>query len=184
MRKALSAGLSIALVLSIPAFSVAAADLKQPPTAQIQRGHDFFMKTQKGTACSTCHQMAGEGTAVGPDLTTMGSMGTVHVIVLTMRMSMTNYVQSFKTAAGTFPGMLKEKQPDQSEIWDLSQTPPALRKLPNSQILSVQRDQTWKHPPASVEYTPQELADLIGFLRWAATGSVKEVKASEAADLQ
>jgi len=179
MRTALSAGIAIALALPL-----VAVDLKQPPTAQIQRGRDFFVKSPKGTACATCHQMAGEGTAVGPDLTTMGSMGTVHVIVSTMRMSMTNYVESFKTASGTFPGMLKEKQKDQTEVWDLSQTPPVLRKLPNSLILKEERDQTWKHPPASVEYTPQELADLIGFLRWASTGSVKEVKASEVADLQ
>jgi len=180
MRNALSIG--FALALAVP---VLAKDNKVPPTEQIQRGHDLFIKSPKGVACATCHNLGGEGTAIGPDLTTMGSMGTPHVIVLTMRMTMTNYVQSFKTVhAGTFPGMLKEKQKDETEIWDLSQMPPVLRKLPNSEIVSVVRDQTWKHPPASVDYTPQELADLISFLRWAATGSVKEVKASEVADLQ
>jgi len=157
---------------------------KRPPTAQTQRGHELFLKGSKGFACSTCHQMAGEGTAIGPDLTMMGSQGTPHVIVLTMRMTMTNYVQSFKTASGTFPGMLKGKQGDDSEIWDLSQMPPVLRKLTSKQITSVERDQTWKHPPSTVDYAPQELADLIGFLRWAATGSDKEVKASEVADLK
>ena len=180
MRTTLSIGLALAL-----AVPMLAKDDKVPPTVQIQRGHDLFVKSPKGVACATCHNLAGVGTAIGPDLTTMGSMGTVHVIVLTMRMTMTNYVQSFKTVhAGAFPGMLKEKQTDETEIWDLSQMPPVLRKLPNSEIVSVERDQTWKHPPASVEYTPQELADLISFLRWAATGSVKEVKASEVADMQ
>jgi len=180
MRTALSIGLAFALALP-----VLAKDDKRPPTEQIQRGHDLFVKSSKGTACATCHQMAGEGTAIGPDLTTMGSMGTPHVIVMTMHMTMTTYVQSFKTAHnGTFPGMLKEKGKDETEAWDLTQMPPVLRKVPNSEIESIVRDQTWKHPPASVDYTPQELADLIGFLRWAATGSVKEVKASEVADLQ
>jgi len=181
MRNALSIGLALALAVPM----LAAKDDKVPPAGQIQRGHDLFVKSPKGVACATCHNLAGEGTAIGPDLTTMGSMGTPHVIVSTMRMSMTNYVQSFKTAhGGTFPGMLKEKGKDETEVWDLSQMPPALRKLPNAEIVSVQRDQTWKHPPASVDYTPQELADLISFLRWAATGSVKEVKASEVADMQ
>ena len=180
MRKALSAGIAFAIALPI-----LAKDIKRPPTEQIQRGHDLFVSSPKGVACATCHEMGGEGTAVGPDLTTMGSMGTPHVIVMTMRMTMTTYVQSFKTAhGGTFPGMLKEKGKDETEIWDLSQMPPALRKLPNTEIVSIERDQTWKHPPASVNYTPQELADLISFLRWASTGSVKEVKASEVADLQ
>jgi len=179
MRKAHSAALLLALTL--PAL---AQETKRPPTQQIQRGLDFFVKSPKGTACATCHQMAGFGTAVGPDLTTMGSMGTPHVIVLTMRMTMTNYVQKFKTSEGSFPGMLKEKGKDESEIWDLGQMPPVLKKIANSQIASVERDQTWKHPPASVAYTPQEFADLIGFLRWAATGATKEVKAAEIADLQ
>jgi hypothetical protein len=98
-------------------------------------------------------------------------------------MTMTNYVQSFKTEDGSFPGMLKDKQGDESQIYDLSQTPPVLRKLTSKQIVSIERDQSWKHPPASVSYTSQELADLIGFLRWASTGSEKEVKASEVADV-
>ena len=180
MRKALSAGLAFALAL--PVF---AADEKRPPTEQIRRGHDLFVKSPKGTACATCHQLAGEGTAVGPDLTTMGSMGTPHVIVMTMRMTMTNYVQSVKTAHdGTFPAMLKGKQNDETEFWDLSKMPPVLRKLPNAEIVSMDRDQIWKHPPASVVYTPQELVDLISFLRWAATGQSKEVNPSEVADMQ
>jgi len=174
MRKALSVGFVFAFstILAIGAEN-------KFPTAQIQRGRDLFVASPKGTACGTCHSMAGEGTAVGPDLKTMGSMGTVHVIVMTMHMTMTTYVQSFKTANGKFPGMLKDKQGDETQVWDLSQMPPVLRKLASKDIVSVERDQTWQHPPASVEYTSQELADLVGFLRWAATGSVKEVKASE-----
>lgn len=174
MRKALSVG----FVFAFSAMFAIAQD-KKPPTAQIQRGHDLFVSSPKGTACGTCHRMAGEGTAIGPDLTVMGSMGTVHVIVSTMRMTMTTYVQSFKTSTDTFPGMLKEKKGDESQIWDISKMPPELRTLASNQIISVARDGKWKHPPASVDYTNQEFADLIGFLRWASTGSVKEVKASE-----
>jgi hypothetical protein len=178
MRTAFSFGLAFLL-----ASPMLAADDKRPPTPQIQRGHDIFLKSSKGTACATCHRLAGEGTAVGPDLTTMGSMGTPHVIVMTMHMTMTEHVQSFKTKAGVFPGMLKEKRADESEVFDLSQVPPVLRTLPAKEILSADRDQTWKHPPASVAYTSQELADLIGFLRWVATGTQKEVRADEVADM-
>jgi hypothetical protein len=43
----------------------------------------------------------------------------------------------------------------------------------------MSQNRTWKHPPASAGYTSQELADLIGFLKWASTGSQKEIKAAE-----
>lgn len=184
MLKALSVCLAFALALPILVGQEKVGQEKRPPTAQIQRGHDLFVKSPKGVVCATCHRMAGEGTAIGPDLTTMGTMGTPHVIVMTMRMTMTNYVQSFKTASGTFPGMLKEKQGDDSMVYDLSRMPPELRKLSSKEAASAERDQTWKHPPASVAYTPQELADLISFLRWAATGSQKEIKTDEVADMQ
>ena len=79
MRNALSIGLALALAVPI----LASDDVKQPPTPQIQRGHDLFVKPAKGVACATCHRMGGEGIAIGPDLTTMGTQGTPHVIVMT-----------------------------------------------------------------------------------------------------
>ena len=123
--------------------------------------------------------MAGVGTAVAPDLTTMASFAPPRGFVATMQMTMTEHVQSVKTAEGLFPAILKQKQGDESEFFDLSQTPPVLRKLSAKQIVSIERDQKWQHPPTSVEYTSQDLADLIGFLKWAATGSQKEIKPSE-----
>jgi hypothetical protein len=128
--------------------------------------------------------MADVGTNVGPDLSMMAGNATVHSIVATMRMTMTNTVVLVKTASGSFPAVLKQKQGDDSEYWDLSNLPPALRKLASKEIVSTERDTKWQHPPAAAEYTAQEFADLIGFLRWAATGSQKEVQASEIGELQ
>ena len=157
----------------------APAPAKQPPTAQTQRGRDLFVKSPKGIACGTCHALAGLGTAIGPDLTKMASMATPRGLVSIVQMDSTTNVQEIKVAAGAFPGIQKQKQGDDFEIWDLSQTPPVLRKLTSKEILSMTRDQHWRHPPTMAEYTSQELADIIGFLRWAATGSQKEIKASE-----
>ena len=159
--------------------SAAYAQSKPPMSAQASRGREIFLKGTKGVACATCHSMAGIGTAIGPDLTNMASFAPPRGFVQTMHMSMTEYVQQVKTAAGSFPGMVKEKKDDQTEVWDLSQMPPVLRTLPSKEILSTTREQKWKHPPSTVELTSQELADLIGFLKWAATGSVKEIKASD-----
>jgi hypothetical protein len=172
-------------VLGLTMFWIclAAAD-KAPITAQGLRGREIFLHAAKGTACGTCHQMADVGTAVGPDLSMMAGNATVHSFVATMRMTMTNTVLLVKTASGGFPAVLKEKQEYESAFWDLSKMPPVLRKLTSKEIISTERDTKWQHPPATVDYTPQEFADLIGFLQWAATGSQKEVKASEIGELQ
>ena len=124
--------------------------------------------------------MAGLGTAIAPDLTKMATYGSPRSLVATMHMSMTEYVRRV-SAKGTasFPGIVKGEQGGEREIWDLSQMPPVLRKFTTDQSVTLERDQKWKHPPASAGYTPQELADIIGFLRWAATGSQKEVPVSE-----
>jgi cytochrome c553 len=174
MQKASIFALAIVLV-----SAVAYAQSKPPMSAQASRGREIFLNGTKGVACGTCHSMAGIGTAIGPDLTNMASFAPPRGFVQTMHMSMTEYVQQVKTTEGAFPGMVKEKKADQTEVWDLSQMPPVLRTLPSAQIVSTTREQKWKHPPSTVEFTSQELADLIGFLKWAATGSVKEIKASD-----
>jgi len=56
------------LILSLAAF---AAD----PPEQAKRGKELFaLKSASGFACFTCHQLDGEGLAVGPDLKTMGRL--------------------------------------------------------------------------------------------------------------
>jgi len=174
MRKAFYS--SIVLVIAMQA---APAQDKNLP-AQVQRGRELFVKTTKGIPCGTCHNLAGVGTAVGPDLRTLAGAVGPGALVQAMHMTMTAYVQEAKIAGGsTFPAMLKGKQGDQMELWDLSQTPPALRTLAAKDVVSMQANTTWKHPPASAEFTSQEVADIVGFVRWAAKGSTKEIKPEE-----
>jgi mono/diheme cytochrome c family protein len=179
MRKAFSIVVLIAL-----ASSLAIAQDKRPAPAQAQRGRELFVKSPKGTACATCHFLDGVGTAVGPDLSKFASVATPHSLVATIKMTMTNEVQLVKTADLKFPGILKQKVGDDVEIWDLSKMPPVLQKLTSKQITSMERDTVWRHPPALADYNAQELADIIGFLRWASTGSQKEIKASDVDDTQ
>ncbi len=166
------------LVFVIAMQAVPAQDKTVLP-AQVQRGRELFIKTTKGTPCGTCHNLAGVGTAVGPDLRTLASAVSPGALVQAMHMTMTAYVQEAKLADGSkFPAMPKGKQGDQVELWDLSQTPPALRTLAAKDV-SMEANTTWKHPPASAEYTTQEMADIVGFLKWAAKGSTKEIKPEE-----
>jgi len=156
-----------------------ASAIDKPITAQAERGQELFLKTPKGTACGTCHSLAGVGTAVGPDLRTLASAVGPRQLVMTIRMTATAYVQDVETSGGSFPGLQKAKQGEDVEIWDLSKIPPVLRTMKASQVKSMKPCQTWKHPPASAEYSSQELADIVGFLKWAATGSQTEVKPSD-----
>jgi mono/diheme cytochrome c family protein len=174
MRKAVY--FLVVSALSLPAVQ---AQEKTPPTPQIERGKELFTNAKKGVACKTCHSLAGIGTAIGPDLTNMASNGSVHSIVMTMHMTMTEHVYRIKTAASGFPGILKQKVGDKVEYYDLSQIPPVVRSFYANQIVSAERDETWRHPPAKANYNQQELADVIGYLKFVTTGSQKEIATAD-----
>ena len=167
----------IGIVFGTMLFSAAAQN--KPMPKQAERGRELFLNSPKGTPCATCHTMAGLGNAVGPDLKPLASVVPPRGMVMAIKMDMTQNVQEVKTAAGSFPGILKQKEGDEVQVWDLSQSPPALRKLASKDVLSMARTEKWGHPPTSAGYTSQELADIIGFLKWAANGAIKEVKADD-----
>lgn len=158
-------------------FSAAAQN--KPLPKQVERGRELFLNSPKGKPCATCHTMGGIGNAVGPDLKPLASVVPARGMLMAIKMDMTQNVQEVKTATGAFPGILKQKDGDEVQIWDLSETPPTLRKLASKDIVSMARTEKWGHPPTSAGYTSQELADIIGFLKWAANGSTKEVKVDD-----
>lgn len=163
-------------------FCILHAQERRPLAPQIQRGQDLFLKQTKGLPCGTCHSLAGVGTAVGPDLKTLGSAVGPHGIVMAMHMTITAYVQEVKLASGiSYPGLVKGKLGEEMEIWDLSKMPPELRKLSTKEAV-LKQNTSWKHPPVTVEYTDQELADIVAFIKWASTGSAKLVKPEDVAE--
>jgi hypothetical protein len=152
---------------------------KPPLTPQAQRGQALFQKSPKGVACGTCHTLGGIGVAVGPDLAKLASAATPRGLVMAIEMTMTAYVQQVKTTKNEFPGIQKQKVGDTLEIWDLSKLPPTLRTFSSSEILSMRGNEKWVHPPAAAHYDRQELADIIGFLKFSANAGQKEVTAAE-----
>ena len=156
-----------------------------PPTDQIRRGQELFLKSPKGVACGTCHEMAHLGNAVGPSLKNIATYATPRGVVVAIRMSSTETVQLVTPASGDkFPARIVEKQDGVYKFWKLDALPPVLVTLPEKEVTSIERDQKWKHPPAAAGYTSNELADIVGFLRWAATGSQKVVTEDEVATSQ
>jgi hypothetical protein len=147
-----------------------------PMTAQTTRGKELFLHSTKGQACGTCHSIGGVGTAVGPDLKKLASVVGARGLLSTIQMSMTAYVQEYKVKdVGSFPGIQKDGS-NGAAIFDLSKNPPELHEIKPGDIQSQKQNEKWKHPPAAAGYNTQELADLIGWLKYAAIGSTKEIK--------
>ena len=148
--------------------------------AQTERGRQWFLNSSKGLACATCHSLEGNGTAVGPDLTRLASVIGPRGLAMTIQMSMTAYVQQINLQNGrSFPGILKQKDGDVLEIYNLSKVPAVMMKLKSSEVASMKNNTKWTHPPASAGYTPEELADIIAYLKFVATGISKEVTVSD-----
>jgi hypothetical protein len=149
----------------------------RPETSvQVDRGHQFFLKSPKGLPCATCHAINGEGRAVGPDLTRLASVVSPRGLMKTIEMTRTVYVQEVETSDGRiFAGIQNKIAGNVMYVWDLSQTPPVNIHVKLGDVVSIRENTAWRHPPAEADYTAQELADIIGFLKNAATGEQHEI---------
>jgi putative heme-binding domain-containing protein len=151
--------------------------LQAVTTPQIDRGEALFFDANKG--CASCHAVKGRGTAVGPDLRAIGQL-TPAAIAMATRSTAFQYVQDVKLKAGEeFPAMPGPKDEKVVQVYDLSKTPPELRKLEKDQISSMTGTDKWKHPATVAKLTNEQMADIVAYIRWAATGSKKAVEPSE-----
>jgi len=142
---------------------------------QIQRGDALFAER-----CTQCHALKGRGTAVGPDLSVMGRL-PARAIATAIRSTATQYVQTVKLKSGeNFPGMPLPGDESHTKFYDVSKMPPELRQMETSDILSASASQNaWKHPPALANYTDAQVADIVAYVRYAVSGSVKPVAAED-----
>ena len=146
---------------------------------QIERGQALFV-ADKG--CGMCHALKGKGTAVGPDLRVLGKV-SVGAVATAIHATRTQYVETIKLKSGeSFPGM-KAASADAAALdyYDLSKTPPELKKLTAADVDSKSDNSSWKHPPSAGGWTNEQVADIVAYIRWAATGSRKTV---DPADVQ
>lgn len=145
-----------------------------PP--QAARGQAVFFEGRK---CGACHSLEGKGLAAGPDLTRLARIPpkAFKMAVLATR---TQYVQNVKPKTGdAFPGMRVGDNPKATDFYDLSQTPPQLKKMTAEEIESTTDNANWKHPAESYGLTSQELADIFSYVRWVAYKDKTGVKADE-----
>lgn len=161
-------------------FLIALLLLQSAGAQQVQRGETLFFDQAAG--CGTCHALKGKGTAVGPDLRGIGRVSP-RAIAMAIRSTATQYVQivRLKGAAASFPGMPTQQDDKVVQVYDLSKTPPELRKLDRATELdSLRANDSWKHPPAAGKLTNEQFADVIAYIRYAATGRKEAVDPSDA----
>jgi mono/diheme cytochrome c family protein len=145
---------------------------------QIERGEALFTDAKVG--CSGCHALKGKGTAIGPDLSGIARL-TPQAIAMAVHSTATQYVQAVKLKSDeTFPAMPGPKDDKVVQWYDLSKTPPELRKVEKADIVSTTNTDSWKHPPAVNKVSDQQLADIIAWIKYAVTGVKKEVSPDEA----
>lgn len=143
---------------------------------QTERGEALFTGT---AGCSGCHALKGKGTAVGPDLSGIGRLSP-QAIAMAVHSTATQYVQAVKLKSGdTFVGMPGPKDDSAVQLWDLTKTPPELRKVDKADIASMNNTDSWKHPPAANRLSDEAMADVVAWIKYAATGVKKDVKPEE-----
>jgi mono/diheme cytochrome c family protein len=140
---------------------------------QVQRGETVFLEPSQG--CASCHALKGQGVAVGPDLSVIGRLGP-RAIATGVRSTITQYVELVSLKSGeSFPGMPVSSDESCLKFYDLSKTPPALRRIERADLKTTGPQSTWKHPPAVGNLTDQQIADVIAYIRYEVTGDITPV---------
>ena len=136
-----------------------------PP--QAARGHELFTKTAKPAPCITCHGIGGKGGPVAPDLK-MWARLSPRAAAMAITATVTEKVVEVQPKGGkAFPAIKASEDDSSAKFYDLSVMPPELKQLQKADVEAVRPNTTWKHPPGAEKPTPEQLADLVAYIRWA-----------------
>jgi putative heme-binding domain-containing protein len=158
-----------ALVLAVAAPAGAQTDVP----AQAARGQEMFFKTAKPRACANCHALAGQGTAVGPDLK-MWARFPPRATATAIMAKLTDKVVDVRPKQGdAFPALKIDENDKAVTVFDLAAM--QRREIARADVNEIGANTKWKHPPGQEEYTAEQLADLVAFIRWAGAKDRKPV---------
>ena len=130
------------------------------------RGRQVFFG--KKAACSTCHTMGTEGGDVGPDLTAVGAVRSVHDLVEAIIFPSASFVPGHEiyrveTEDDIYSGVRRRST---SEYVVLVSGPNDIHRIPRSKIKSMDPAKVSLMPEGFDEsLTGRELTDLFAFLR-------------------
>jgi len=137
-------------------------------SADAQRGAEVYRSAK--AICTTCHAMSNVGGTLGPDLTKIGAIRVERDLLEAIVFPSASFVRSYeptlvKTKKGDQLGILKKEAADEIV---LANGPASEVHIPRTEIIGVQPG-TVSLMPQGFDgiLTPQELADLVAFLRTA-----------------
>jgi putative membrane-bound dehydrogenase-like protein len=141
--------------------------LKEMKPGDVRRGQVVFNSAK--TNCIACHKMGYVGGAAGPDLTRIGGIRTERDLLEAVLYPSASFVRSYEPYRvvtkddRTLNGVLKKDAPDEIVIAVAADRE---ERIARSNIESI-TPSTVSLMPAGLEQqlSPQELADLIAFLR-------------------
>jgi mono/diheme cytochrome c family protein len=149
------------------------------PSAQELRGAALFFDATRDAYCGACHALDGRGTAVGPDLTTAAKK-TPRDIAAAMRKRPPEHVVTAHMKDGdSFPALVVLQASGSVKLLDLTTFPPVLRTLEPAEIESIALHAEWTHDPFLKGIGPEQMADLVAYIRWIALGDSRPVAGEE-----
>ena len=137
------------------------------PAGDVRRGQAIF--NSQRTACSTCHATGYVGGDLGPDLTRIGAVRNERDLLESIVFPSASFVQSYDpvmvdtTAGDRQSGILRKNDADEVV---LVTGPTQQVRIPRAQVKEM-RPGTVSVMPSGLEQqlTPQELGDLVAFLK-------------------
>ena len=96
-------------------------------------------------------------------------------IAMAARSTVTQYVGVAKVKGeSSFPAMTGKKDDKTVVLYDLSKMPPEKKEVAAGDF-SMGANDRWKHPPAAAKIGNEQLADIVAYIKYAATGSKKTI---------
>lgn len=141
--------------------------VRELPKGDIRRGQAVFNGAK--AQCAACHKIGYVGGQVGPDLTRVGGIRTERDLLESIVFPSASFVRSYEpvrviTADGrTLSGILKKDAPDEIVLTIAADKE---ERIPRADVESISPSSVSVMPDGfDKQVTPQELADLVAFLK-------------------
>lgn len=136
-------------------------------TRNFEQGKSLFAAVR----CASCHMIQGEGGAIGPDLTQLGTRFSVHDMleaIIDPSAVISDQYESKVLVLNDGTSVLGRVISEEGDTYSISQNPYApqeLKEIPKNQVKEVKIAQVSTMPPGTLNVlNEEELKDLIAYL--------------------
>jgi putative heme-binding domain-containing protein len=143
--------------------------LPQMSKGDVRRGHSVFYSTK--AACAACHRLGYAGGTIGPELTHIGKTRTERDLLESVLFPSLSFVRSYEpvqivTQDGkTLNGVIRDEN-TQEYVVATGADQDQIVRIPRSDVEELQPSNVSIMPAGlDKQLTPQELADLVAFLK-------------------